>query len=245
MISFEDKVVLITGAASGIGLATASLMAAHGARLVLADRDGARLETAAASLKTNAARVLTLAMDVSVSQECDRAIAAAHECFGSIDHLVHCAGIYPEALIKDTSDEAWRKLLSVNLDGTFYICRAVQTALRAGGSIVLLASLAGHRGSYAHGAYAATKGATLSFARSLARELAPGVRVNAVSPGIVATAMTQDLIGQKGAALLADTPLARFGTPQDIAGAIAFLCSPLAAFITGETLQVNGGLYIA
>ena len=134
--------------------------------------------------------------------------------------------------------------MGVNLDGTFYVCRAAERHLRENGSIVLLTSLAAQRGSYAHAAYR-RPGAVQSFTRSLALELAPKVRVNAVAPGIIATSMTNDLIGQKGDQLLASTPLRRFGSAEEIAGPIAFLCSPLAAFVTGEVMQVNGGIYIA
>ena len=245
MISFEGQVVAITGAGNGIGLATARLMAAHGARLVLTDIDKARLDEVAAELDASGQRVFVQALDVAASHDCDRALDRAAQHFGGIDHLVHCAGIYPEQLVKDTSDEAWKKLMGVNLDGTFYVCRAAQRHLRQNGSIVLLTSLAAQRGSYAHAAYSASKGTVQSFTRSLALELAPQIRVNAVAPGIIATSMTHDLIGQKGAQLLESTPLRRFGTAEEIAGAIAFLCSPLAGFVTGEVMQVNGGIYIA
>ncbi|SAH94479.1 short chain dehydrogenase [Bordetella ansorpii] len=245
MISFQNQTVLVTGGAMGIGLATAHLMARHGARVALLDVDAARLAHAAEALGVHGNEVLTLPADVSSSADCDRAVRQCQARFGGIDHLVHCAGIYPEALVKDTSDADWQRLMHINLNGTFYLCRAVQPALRDGGSVVLLASLAAHRGSHAHAAYAAAKGAILSFSRSLALELAPRVRVNSVSPGIIATSMTRDLLGQKGAQLLASTPLGRHGSAEDIAGAIAFLCSPLAAFVTGETLQVNGGIYLS
>lgn len=245
VISFEHKVAFITGAATGIGLATAKMMATHGAALVLVDIDQAALDRASAALADVADRVLCIQTDVGDAAACAHAVELAAQRFGGIDFLVHCAGLYPSALVKDTSDADWQRLININLNGTFFLCRAAQAHLREHGAIVLLGSLAAHRGSYAHAAYAATKGATLSFARSLALELAPRVRVNAVSPGIIETAMTRDLIGQKGDQLLAATPLGRYGTATDIAGTIAFLCSPLAAFVTGETLQVNGGLYMS
>ena len=126
MISFEGQVAAITGAGNGIGLATARLMAAHGARLVLTDIDNARLQDVAAELDPSGQRVYTHALDVSVSHDCERVFEAAARHFGGLDHLVHCAGIYPEQLVKDTSDEAWRTLMRINLDGTFYACRAAQ-----------------------------------------------------------------------------------------------------------------------
>jgi len=173
--------------------------------------------------------------------------------FGGIDHLVHAAGIYPEKLVADMSDDEWHSLMKINLDGSFYICRAVIPYLNEGSSIVTLnedssivtlTSVAGQRGSYAHAHYAASKGALISFSRSLALELAPKTRVNALSPGIIATPMTKDLLAKNEQTLMQNTPLKRLGTAEEVAGGIAFLCSPLAGFITAETLQVNGGLYI-
>lgn len=243
MISFEGQVALITGAGNGIGLATARMMAKYGARLVLADIDGKRVEEVARELDPSGQRVAACSLDISSSADCDRAAASAANRFGGLDSLVHCAGIYPEDLVENISDTQWRKLMAVNLDGTFFICRAAQPHLRENGSVVLMTSLA-VRGSYAHAAYSASKGAVQSFARSLALELAPKVRVNAIAPGIIATAMSQDLVKQKGDQLLAATPLKRYGTAEEIASVIAFLCSPLASFITGEMVQVNGGIYM-
>ena len=244
MISFEQQVIAITGAGNGIGLATARLMAAHGARLALTDIDGARLAQVAAELDPGGERVRAYALDVSSSTDCDRALARAAQDFGGLDH---------GALRRHLSGKPGARHLRPGLekadgrepDGTFYVCRAAERHLRENGSIVLLTSLAAQRGSYAHAAYSASKGAVQSFTRSLALELAPKVRVNAVAPGIIATSMTNDLIGQKGDQLLASTPLRRFGSAEEIAGPIAFLCSPLAAFVTGEVMQVNGGIYIA
>lgn len=244
MISFEGQVVAITGAGNGIGLATARLMAAHGARLVLTDIDKARLDEVAAELDASGQRVFVHALDVAASHDCDRVLERAAHHFGGLDHGAlrrHLPGATGQGHQRRGLEEADGR----ESDGTFYVCRAAQRHLRQNGSIVLLTSLAAQRGSYAHAAYSASKGAVQSFTRSLALELAPQIRVNAVAPGIIATSMTHDLIGQKGAQLLESTPLRRFGTAEEIAGAIAFLCSPLAGFVTGEVMQVNGGIYIA
>ena len=228
MISFEQQVIAITGAGNGIGLATARLMAAHGARLALTDIDGARLAQVAAELDPGGERVRAYALDVSSSPTVTgrwprpRRTSAGWTTCALRRHLSGKPGARHHR-------PGLEKLMGVNLDGTFYVCRAAERHLRENGSIVLLTSLAAQRGSYAHAAYSASKGAVQSFTRSLALELAPKVRVNAVAPGIIATSMTNDLIGQKGDQLLASTPLRRFGSAEEIAGPIAFLCSPLAA----------------
>ncbi|QAU32816.1 SDR family NAD(P)-dependent oxidoreductase [Janthinobacterium sp. 17J80-10] len=246
MISFKDKNFLITGAAGGIARATARLVAQHGARVALSDVNPAALAALQAELLELAphAQISVHATDVSDAQACRATAQAVAARFGGIDHLVHAAGIYPEKLVADMSDDEWHSLMKINLDGSFYICRAVIPYLNEASSIVTLTSVAGQRGSYAHAHYAASKGALISFSRSLALELAPKTRVNALSPGIIATPMTKDLLAKNEQALLQNTPLKRLGTAEEVAGGIAFLCSPLAGFITAETLQVNGGLYI-
>ncbi|MEO7031636.1 MAG: SDR family oxidoreductase [Herbaspirillum sp.] len=246
MISFKGKTFLITGAAGAIARATARLVMQHGANIALIDLAQNSLEivrTELLILNPNA-QISVHVADVSDSEACRSTARAVAKRFGSIDHLVHSAGVYPEKLVQEITDEDWHKLMQINLDGTFYICRAVIPYLADNSSIVTLASLAAQRGSYSHAHYSASKGAVISFSRSLALELAPRTRVNAVSPGIIETPMSRDLLRQKGQSLLDNTPLKRLGTADEVAGSIAFLCSPLASFITAETLQVNGGLYI-
>lgn len=189
-------------------------------------------------------QVVTLQTDIADGASCADTVKRTATHFGGIDHLVHCAGIYPESMVAAMSDDAWHQLMRINLDGTFLICRAVIPFLTANSSIVNLASVAGHRGSHSHAHYSASKGAVSSFSKSLALELAPRTRVNIVAPGIIDTAMTGALRKQKGQALQDNTPMKRFGTADDVAGVIAFLCSDLAGFMTGETVHVNGGLYI-
>jgi 3-oxoacyl-[acyl-carrier protein] reductase len=237
---------LITGAAGGIARATAKLVAQHGANVALSDVNQTALAVLQSELQALApdVQISVHVTDVSDAQACGDTAQAAAARFGGIDHLVHAAGIYPEKLVADMSDEEWHKLLQINLDGTFYICRAVIPYLNEDSSIVTLSSIAAQRGSYAHAHYSASKGAVISFSRSLALELAPKTRVNALSPGIIATPMTKDLLAKSEETLLKNTPLKRLGTAEEVAGGIAFLCSPLAGFITAETLQVNGGLYI-
>ncbi len=142
-------------------------------------------------------------------------------------------------------DGHWRNGIGVNLDGVFYTCRAAIPRMAEGGAIVNVASMAGHRGSYSHADYAAAKSGVLGFSRSLAIELAPKVRVNAVSPGLIDTPMVQPLMRAKGDVLLDMTPMKRLGTGEEVGRVVAFLCSDWSGFVTGETIHVNGGLYIA
>lgn len=169
---------------------------------------------------------------------------ACRDRFGHADFLVTGAGVYRDQLVASMSDEQWRETLGINLDGVFFTCRAVAPLLRDGGAIVNIASMAGHRGSYQHAHYAAAKGAVLSFSRSLALELAPRIRVNAVSPGLIDTPLIRPLLAAKGDELIKATPLKRLGRPEEVARAVAFLCSDWASFVNGETLHINGGLCI-
>src|SRR5699024_5720117 len=138
-----------------------------------------------------------------------------------------------------------RTCLAITRDAAFFLRREAPPQLAPGSSVVAMTSIAGMRGSAGHAAYAATKGGLLSLTRSMARELGARARVNAVAPGIIDTSMTADLRAETAERLLADTPLGRFGAAPDVAGAVQFLCSPAAGFITGEVIQVNGGLHMA
>ncbi|MGG4605222.1 SDR family NAD(P)-dependent oxidoreductase [Paenalcaligenes sp. Me131] len=244
MLGLEKKTVLITGAAGGIGRALALRLAQAGAQVALCDRDASALEKLEQEIREQGGVAARYAADVSSQPSCQALAKAVAAQFGGIDSLVHSAGIYPESKVAEMSAEQWRQLMQINLDGTFYMCQAVMPYLSERSNIVNLSSMAGHRGSYAHAHYSASKGAVTSFSKSLALELAPRTRVNCVAPGIIETAMTRDLLQEKGQALLASTPLKRFGTAQEVADVILFLCSDLASFVTGETIHVNGGLYM-
>lgn len=243
MISFTGKTVLITGAAGGIGHAAAKKMAALGAEVAISDVNLDAVEAAQKEIGASGT-VSAYRTDVSNEQSCKQTAADVAQRYGKIDHLVHCAGIYPEKLVADMTQNDWRRLMSINLDGTFHICQAVIPYLAQNSSIVNLASMAGHRGSHSHAHYSASKGAVTSLSKSLALELAPKTRVNIVSPGIIDTPMASSIMQQKGQVLLDATPLKRFGTADEVANVILFLCSDLASFVNGETIHVNGGLYI-
>jgi 3-oxoacyl-[acyl-carrier protein] reductase len=245
MFDLAGKVALITGGNGGIPRATAALFRQLGAHLVLADLDPAALDAFAVSLPAAQTRIVTTRMDVTQRAEVDEAVALAGREFGGIDILVTGAGLYVEQEVTAMSDDDWRLTLGVNLDGVFYTCRAAMPLLRRGGAVVNIASMAGHRGSVRHAHYAACKAAVLGFTRSLVHELSPrGVRANCVSPGVIATPMTEAIMRENGAALIAATPMKRFGTPEEVASVIAFLASDAASYVTGETIQINGGSYM-
>lgn len=241
---FRTKVLLLTGAAGAIGAETARLFHGSGCRVALADFDMAGVEQLARELDPSGETALPIRYDAGDADDGDRTVRQTVAAFGVLDYLVPGAGIYLESDFAAITDADWERTISINLGGVFRISRAAAGAIRVGGSIVHLASIAGHRGSFRHAHYASTKGGIMALTRSMARELSPAVRVNAVSPGIIATPMTAGLLQASGDALRADTPLKRFGAPKEIASVIAFLCSEGAAFINGEIVHINGGLYM-
>lgn len=245
MFDFEGKVLVLTGANGAIPRAVATTFFGLGASLVLSDVDSEGLAAFARTLDSVSDRIVTLQQDAREPADAARLADACRERFGGADYLVTGAGLYRDQLIGTMSDEQWRETIGINLDGVFYTCRAIAPLLRDGGAIVNIASMAGHRGSYQHTHYAAAKGAVLTFSRSLALELAPRIRVNAASPGIIDTPLVKPLLAARGDELITATPLKRLGRPEEVARAIAFLCSDWASFINGETLHINGGLYIA
>jgi 3-oxoacyl-[acyl-carrier protein] reductase len=244
MYNFNERVLLLTGANGGIGREIATLFFNHGARLVLTDLDEQGVAAFGASLDESGARVATLGMNAADAADSERAVAVAKDRFGGIDFLVPSAGLYLARHVEEMSDEEWRKVLSINLDGVFYLCKRALPALRENSAIVNLTSIAAHRGSYYNAHYAASKGGVLALTRSLARELGPRTRVNTVSPGIIETPMTSALIQARGNESIEQTPLKRLGHPREVASVVGFLCSDASSFITGGVIHVNGGLYI-
>lgn len=246
MHQFNDRVLLLTGAAGGIGRATARCFLDGGARVVLADYAEAALSDLARALDPSGTRVAALRYDAANPQDAERAVALCIECFGRLDYAVPGAGIYETMPLSEMTDDQWRRTMSVNLDGVFYLCSRAARRIAPGGAIVGVASGAAHSGASAnHSAYGASKGGVLAFLRTLAKELAPAIRVNAVSPGIVDTEMGARAVGNRRDELVQGNPMKRLAVPDDIAGAIAFLCSDQAAHINGETIMINGGAYIA
>lgn len=244
-MSFHGQAVFLTGANGGIGRATARLLGSLGASLYLTDLVTDGLESFLIEQGIEASRIAVSRLDVTNSTNVEKIVAACCERFGGIDVLVANAGIFPRRAFRDITDDEWRRIFAINVDGVFFCCRAALQHIRTGGSIVSLASISGHCGTPGHAHYAATKGALLSLMRSLAWELAPNVRVNCISPGPVDTPMVGELMEQRGKQILRQTPLQRLATPDEIAKAIAFISSSWASHVTGTALHVNGGLYIA
>jgi 3-oxoacyl-[acyl-carrier protein] reductase len=241
---FSGRTLVLTGASGGIGRAIARRFYEAGAGLFLMDLRQDSLDELAREFAGGSGAVHTLALDVSDPAAADEAAARIRDTFGGVDFLVPAAGIYLAEPFKDMTDEQWRRTLAVNLDGVFYLTRRLAPLLKEGSAIVNLSSMAAHRGAFYNAHYSASKGALLSFTRSIARELAPRTRVNAVSPGIIETPMTIELLKTRAEESRQQSILKRLGQADEVAGAVAFLCSDDASFITAEVLHVNGGLYV-
>jgi 3-oxoacyl-[acyl-carrier protein] reductase len=235
--SLEGKTALVTGASRGIGRAIAQELAAGGAAVVIGYRSGKEeAETLAAEIGARAVQA-----DVSSAEDAARLVEEA----GDLDILVNNAGLTRDGLLARMSDDDWRTVIDTNLSSVFYTCRAVTRPMmkKRGGSIVNISSIVGVHGNWGQTNYAASKAGIIGFTKSLARELGSrGVRANVVAPGYVKTQLTDVLPEEATATMLQQTPLGRLGEPEDVAGAVRFLCSDAAAFITGEVLLVDGGL---
>ena len=235
--SLEGKTALVTGASRGIGRAIASELAAGGAAVVIGYRSGRdEAEALAAELGGRAVQA-----DVSNAEDARRLVEEA----GDLDILVNNAGLTRDGLLARMSDDDWRAVIETNLSSVFYTCRAVCRPMmkKRAGAIVNVSSIVGVHGNWGQTNYAASKAGIIGFTKSLAKELGSrNVRVNVVAPGYVKTRLTDVLPEEATAAMLANTPLGRLGEPDDVAGAVRFLCSDAASFITGEVLLVDGGL---
>jgi 3-oxoacyl-[acyl-carrier protein] reductase len=246
VISLAGRRALVTGGSRGIGAATALLLGEFGADVVVGYRSRrADAESVADRLRGLGVRAAAVGADISSRSGADELVASAAEELRGLDIFVGNAGIWPadEMALAEMSDDRWRRTLAENLDSIFYTCRAAARRLERGGRMVLVASTAGQRGEAFHADYAATKGAVISLTKSLVAELAPrDVTVNCVAPGWVDTEMAAAPYANGGRErIAASIPLGRVACPEDIAGPIVFLCSPLARHITGEILNVNGG----
>ncbi len=248
---FEDKVVLVTGGGGGIGRAIALAFAAQGARVMIADLPGAAAEESLRLLHQQGSPAAFVSVDVTQAAQVAAMVATTVQQFGALDVAVNNAGIEGSARVPvaEHAQQAWDAVIAVNLTGVF-LCMKHQlpALLKTRGAIVNMASVAGLSGSRIGAAYHASKHGVVGLTKAAALEYAEhGVRINAVAPGVIHTPMAErlQLVDAPGAQrVLAAHPLGRLGTPQDVASAVLWLCSPGAAFITGHTLPVDGGYLI-
>jgi len=242
-LGLSDKVALVTGASSGIGAATAQLLAEEGADVVVCYRQSAEgASRIVRDVEDLGRRAWLCQMDISDANDVSSAMARLRVEVGKLDVLVLCAGhniVTP--LDKLTSDE-WDHIINVNLNGPFYVLQAALPMLRSGASVVTVASVAAHTGAPHHAHYAAAKAGLVNLTKSAARALAPRVRVNCVAPGITLTPMGQETVDNLPSDYARTRLLAqRFAVPEEIARCIVFLASPAASFIIGATIDINGG----
>jgi 3-oxoacyl-[acyl-carrier protein] reductase len=250
MLSLAGKTALVTGGSRGIGRAVCALFGRLGAKVALAyARDERAAREAAAEVEAAGSTAVALRADLATDGEAERLVAAAEGALGPLDVLVANHGIWKRAAIDAMTAAEWDEMVRTNLGSVRALCSeaARRMAPRRSGTIVLIASTAGQRGEAYHSHYAATKGGVIALTRSLGAELGPrGVRVNCVAPGWVTTDMSRAALeGSTGDAIRRAIPLGRPGTPEEIAGPVAFLASDLAAYMHGQVLSVNGGAVMA
>jgi len=244
---FKDKVTIITGASQGIGETIARAFAAEGAAVALVDVQREKLEAVAAAIAASGGRAAVHVADVSKFDQAAAVAEAVIKEFGKIDHLINNAGITRDNLLMRMKEEEWDLVLAVNLKGVFNFSKAVVRSMLSArsGRIVNLSSIAGAMGNPGQTNYSASKAGLIGFTKSLAREVGSrGITVNAVAPGCISTAMFDALPDAIKQSFLAVIPLQRFGATEDVARTVRFLCSDDAAYITGQVLHVNGGLYM-
>jgi 3-oxoacyl-[acyl-carrier protein] reductase len=244
---FQDRVVLITGGGRGIGAETARQFAAEGATVVVCDRDVDAAEQVAARIRDGGGQADAHAMDVTDRAGVDAVVAQVLGRHGRVDVLVNNAGITMDATLVKMTAEQFDRVIDVNLKGVFNVTQAIVPAMVAAGkgAIVNASSVVGLHGNFGQTNYAATKAGVIAMTKTWSRELArKGITVNAVAPGFIQTEMTAAMPEKVLTMMAEKTPLGRLGQPADIARAYMFLASPDAAFITGHTLSVDGGLVL-
>lgn len=239
-MSYSERLVVITGAAGGIGRETAKLFLQRGASLLLIDRNEAALQDLEKSL-ASPTRVRTLTSALESPKACAHAIGCAHR---PIYALVHMAGIFIEDPLTAESRPTWDQTIGANLTNAYDLIIASRPRFETEVTprIVLMTSLAFRRGSFDHVAYSAAKGGLVGLTRALSRALAPSVLVNAIAPGVINTNMPAQIIRDRGDRLLAEIPLKRWGAASEVADVAEFLCGPQSTYITGQVINVDGGI---
>lgn len=244
-IDLSGKVAVVTGGGQGLGLATATTLHAAGASVVLNyfdDPAGTNRNLAVAAAKQLGERAIALPADVrnrpAVESMFDEVITQCKR----LDIVINNAGIIRDRTLKNMSDEEWAAVIDTNLTGVFNVCKATQSRIAHGGRIVSMASISGTLGFFGQVNYSSAKAGVMALTKVVSKELASkNVTVNAVAPGVVLTEMGKSIPDESRAQMLANIPLRRFGEPEEIANVILFLCSPLASYVTGQTIHVNGG----
>ena len=243
-IDLTGKVAFVTGSTRGIGLGVATALHAAGAKVAIVGRDVAKAHAVAAALGE---RAVGVSCDVADGGQVEAAIAAAEQALGPIDILVNNAGLTRDNLLLRLSETDWDTVLDANLKGAFFTTKAVVKGMmkRRSGRIINVTSIVGLTGNKGQANYAASKAGLIGFTKSVAKEYASrGVLVNAIAPGFIETDMTAALPEDGRTALLEGIALGRLGRPEDVAGAVIFLASDLAAYVTGQVLVVDGGMVI-
>ncbi|GJK49035.1 beta-ketoacyl-ACP reductase [Serratia marcescens] len=243
-MSFEGKIVLVTGASRGIGRAIAETFVARGAKVIGTATSESGAEAISSYLGANGKGFMLNVVD---AQSIDSVLASIRGEFGEIDILVNNAGITRDNLLMRMKDDEWEDILDTNLTSVFRLSKAVMRAMmkKRFGRIITIGSVVGTMGNAGQANYAAAKAGLIGFSKSLAREVASrGITVNVVAPGFIETDMTRALTDDQRAGILSSVPANRLGDAKEIASAVAFLASDEAGYITGETLHVNGGMYM-
>ncbi len=245
MIDLSGKVALVTGASRGIGRAIAEQLIASGATVIGTATSDAGAQAISEYIGNNGKG---LCLNVTNDDAIVESVKAISDEFGSIDLLINNAGITRDNLLMRMKDDEWNDILNTNLTSVFKLSKAVMRGMmkKKHGRIVNIGSVVGSTGNGGQANYAAAKAAVIGFSKSMAREIASrGITVNVVAPGFIDTDMTRSLTDEQKEAIFKDIPANRLGKPEEIAATVAFLCSPLAAYITGETIHVNGGMYMS
>ena len=245
MALLEDRVAVITGGAQGIGLSIARRFVAEGARVVIADLDPEAAEAAAAGL--GGERAVAVRCDVAAEDDVEALVATTVDRFGALDVMVNNAGVTRDATMAKMSLADLRLVLDVHLVGTWLGCRAASAAMRelGGGAVVNVSSISGKVGNFGQTNYSAAKAGIVGLTKACAKEVARhGIRVNAIQPGLIRTAMTEAMPQRAWDAKMAEIPMARAGEPAEVAAVAAFLSSDLSSYMTGTVLEVTGGRYM-